>query len=400
MRKLRILVVGTSMAPPAIYMRGSKTVYSLQRELAKKNVEIHILTHLDKRQDKDYKKFFLEQKKRGIIFHYFDFAFAKHIPFFYHLFASFFYIPMVYWINRKYKFDIVHEYSSSPALFYRAYFYKKFGIKKTFHTIQTYNTTFMGSHNLSGGIKYLDYAIGVTQDMVKKIKEKNQEYKRRIIHLPLGVSLHNTRNQNLEALKKKYVVPKRKKIVLYVGPLEEGKGAFVFRDAIYNLSKKNSDLFFIVLTYGPEGGSWEMKKFYNASKREFLLKISGFKNLRIYEGLHSVDEFFTIADFFVLPLTTSHGTLGHPAVLVEAMSKGLAVIASDIAGVNELITTGKNGILVRPRDPKDLAKGILELNSNPRLASRIKSNAKQTILEKQFNQKHIAKLLYNLYQNS
>jgi glycosyltransferase involved in cell wall biosynthesis len=66
---------------------------------------------------------------------------------------------------------------------------------------------------------------------------------------------------------------------------------------------------------------------------------------------------------------------GFPTVILEAMSQGVPVIATDISGSCELIESSKTGILVPPGDPQSLAQGILQLLSDPAWARVMGKNA-------------------------
>jgi glycosyltransferase involved in cell wall biosynthesis len=72
---------------------------------------------------------------------------------------------------------------------------------------------------------------------------------------------------------------------------------------------------------------------------------------------------------------------GMPFSLLEAMSSGKAVLASDIPGINDIIKDGENGLLVPPADPKALAKGLATLRGDPALRDRLGKAARSTILE-------------------
>jgi glycosyltransferase involved in cell wall biosynthesis len=73
---------------------------------------------------------------------------------------------------------------------------------------------------------------------------------------------------------------------------------------------------------------------------------------------------------------------GMPYVLLEAMSCGKSVIGSDISGINDVITHGKNGILVPPENPEALANAIILLLENKSLRTKLGQNARQLMVEK------------------
>ena len=73
---------------------------------------------------------------------------------------------------------------------------------------------------------------------------------------------------------------------------------------------------------------------------------------------------------------------GLPTVLLEAMSCGLPVVATNIGGIREVISSGENGILFSPGSPKEMADAIIKLLNDESLRIKLGSNARETILEK------------------
>jgi glycosyltransferase involved in cell wall biosynthesis len=73
---------------------------------------------------------------------------------------------------------------------------------------------------------------------------------------------------------------------------------------------------------------------------------------------------------------------GLPRAILEAMSLEKTVIASNVGGIPEIITSGENGILVQPGDPGLLAAKTIELLRDPQLINQLGKQARITIQSK------------------
>jgi hypothetical protein len=60
-----------------------------------------------------------------------------------------------------------------------------------------------------------------------------------------------------------------------------------------------------------------------------------------------------------------------PLVLMEALARGLPVVAARVGGVQEIVSDGESGLLVAPEDPAALAAAILELLAHPEAAAEM-----------------------------
>lgn len=65
-----------------------------------------------------------------------------------------------------------------------------------------------------------------------------------------------------------------------------------------------------------------------------------------------------------------------PYVILEAMSVGLPIVATDVGGVSEAVTPRQSGLLVPPRDDRRLAQALIELVEDPASASRMGTAAR------------------------
>ena len=71
-----------------------------------------------------------------------------------------------------------------------------------------------------------------------------------------------------------------------------------------------------------------------------------------------------------------------PLKILESMASGVAVVASDVPPVRELIRDRENGWLVHPERPAELARALRILLDHPQLARQLGANARRTIEER------------------
>jgi glycosyltransferase involved in cell wall biosynthesis/peptidoglycan/xylan/chitin deacetylase (PgdA/CDA1 family) len=96
-----------------------------------------------------------------------------------------------------------------------------------------------------------------------------------------------------------------------------------------------------------------------------------------------IAEELRAADVLVAPsVPTREGRReGIPVVLMEAMSSGLAVVASAISGIPELVEHGTSGLLVPPGDAPAIAGALRLLASDPALRERLGRDARRRVLD-------------------
>ncbi|MCW4005043.1 MAG: glycosyltransferase family 4 protein [Candidatus Bathyarchaeota archaeon] len=74
-------------------------------------------------------------------------------------------------------------------------------------------------------------------------------------------------------------------------------------------------------------------------------------------------RFLNAIDIFVLPSLSE----GSPVSLIEAMVAGKAIIASNIPGINDIVSSGKEAILIDPYNVEELRHSILLLHNDASL---------------------------------
>jgi sugar transferase (PEP-CTERM/EpsH1 system associated) len=107
---------------------------------------------------------------------------------------------------------------------------------------------------------------------------------------------------------------------------------------------------------------------------------------------HDVDQIVPEFDIFVLPSTTE----GISLTLLEAMSCGIPIIATDVGGNPEVVVDGQTGSLVPAKDPLAIAKKIEWLFKESVLRRKMGTLGRQRVKEL-FSIKKTAEQYFNLY---
>lgn len=136
--------------------------------------------------------------------------------------------------------------------------------------------------------------------------------------------------------------PVRFGIVAAINRVEKGHREFVEAAAI--LARMSPSVEFHLVGDGPLRPSLEA-----------LGKELGLGDKTIFHGeRRDVLEFLDTIDVLVVPSYTE----GISNAALEAMAKGLPVVASGVDGNLETVADGETGLLVAPRDPADLARAM------------------------------------------
>lgn len=80
------------------------------------------------------------------------------------------------------------------------------------------------------------------------------------------------------------------------------------------------------------------------------------------------------SDVYVLPSYAE----GLPMAIIEAMEAGLAIVATRVGGIPEMIEHGVNGLLIEPGDVDGLRESLLRLANSPKLRAELGRAARLT----------------------
>jgi glycosyltransferase involved in cell wall biosynthesis len=163
---------------------------------------------------------------------------------------------------------------------------------------------------------------------------------------------------------------KSEKYVLYTGGLRARKGLFDLIKSAAIVKKSVPDIKFLLCGRGPL-----------LQKLTEQVQSLGLEKQIIFLGLINREKLIQTYQNATIQVVPSIYE-GLPTVLLEGMSCGLPIIATDIGGSRDLIIHNENGLLVPPKSSADMAQRIVELWNDDALRKRIGAQARATVLKK------------------
>jgi phosphatidylinositol alpha-mannosyltransferase len=150
--------------------------------------------------------------------------------------------------------------------------------------------------------------------------------------------------------------------VLFVGRLEKRKGLRYLLRAWPMVLKRQPEARLVVVGRGrPLEG---YKRF--AARQGWAPTDVVFAG---YVAAEDLPRYYQACDIFCAPNT---GQESFGIVLLEAMAAGAPIVASDIPGYRDVVTSGEEGLLVERQNPGALADALCRLLGNPELRASMR----------------------------
>jgi glycosyltransferase involved in cell wall biosynthesis len=206
----------------------------------------------------------------------------------------------------------------------------------------------------------------------------------RIEYVPLGLELEGLQAGRGDGgrMRAEWSIPPEGGLVGIVARLVPIKGHKDFISAAALVLEKRSDVWFAIVGDGELRG--ELEALVRERRLERHVIFTGFR--------HDLENVFAALDLLAL---TSHNE-GLPVTIIEAMTAGIAVVATDVGGVAELVEEGVTGFLVPDAHPAAVADRILYLLDNPDLARRMGEEGKRRALRR-FAKERLVRDMLQIY---
>ena len=146
--------------------------------------------------------------------------------------------------------------------------------------------------------------------------------------------------------------------IVFLGQLVERKGLDVLIEAFARVGPPAELLI--------AGGDWSASG-YPEQLRTLAHQLGVADRIHFENHRQDVGAVLNTADIFVLPSRSD----ARPRSIIEAMSLGIPVVASDVGGIPSLVLHEQSGLLVPAEDAGALAAALARLIQSPQLRERM-----------------------------
>jgi len=154
-------------------------------------------------------------------------------------------------------------------------------------------------------------------------------------------------------------------VLISVGRLSRQKGHRYLLEAMPSVLERFSQAVLLIVGDGPQRADLEQQA--NHLGLEASVRFLGTRD--------DICRLLAAADVFVLPSVSE----GMPMALLEALGMGVAVVASNLTGIADVVEDGRHGLLTASGKPDSLASAVIRLLEDDILRMKISQSGKQLV---------------------
>jgi len=211
--------------------------------------------------------------------------------------------------------------------------------------------------------RYVERFLVVSDSLKKTLIEQRGISAQRVVRIYNGIELDQYCPGVVKAnLRNRWGIPREAPLVGAIGRMVWQKGFEFFIRAIPEILEVTPNARFLFVGDGPLRPDLENL----AQELDVYDRI-------IFAGFRpNIQHFLSTIDVLVVPSLLE----GFPMITLEAMAMARPIVATQIQGIVEQISDGKEGILVSPRNPDALANAVLRLIQHRELSARLGAAAR------------------------
>ncbi len=279
-------------------------------------------------------------------------------------------------ILRAEKVDVVHARSRIPA------WIAFFACRRTKTAFVTTCHGYYGNHILSRVMGWSKLVIVPSGVIGRHMIEDFGVLPENIRRIPRSVDL-----SKFDGLAKTKL--KNECVVTMIGRITPLKGHKYFLKAMARVIRSIPYLKIWIV-----GDSLRGKESYRR-ELELLVKRLGLGDYVEFLGSRQdIPEILGRTNVLVLSTVTEEA---FGRVILEAQASGVPVVATKVGGVVEIIEDGRTGLLVLPRDPEAMARSVIRLLKDEKLAASLTSRAREK-LQREFTLERMAERTLSVYE--
>jgi len=213
---------------------------------------------------------------------------------------------------------------------------------------------------------FVDRFIVVSEALERLLIEGRRVPAQRVVRIYNGIELDFYQpHSNQGDLRSEWGIPTTVPLVGTVGRVVWQKGFDFFIKAIPEIMKNSPEARFLIVGEGPL--LTHLKNLAKQLNIDDRITFTGFRS--------DIRQILSTIDILVVPSLLE----GLPMIILEGMAMAKPIVATQIQGVTEQISDGQEGILVPPRNPRELARAALRLVEDKELGKRLGAAARSKI---------------------
>ena len=195
-------------------------------------------------------------------------------------------------------------------------------------------------------LKNIKVFFALSKEEMDYLKNKTQG-RSKIKFQTMGIDEEYFEIINKKQARKRLGFKGNKKVLIFLGRINEEKGVRYLLDAMKRIEGKRKDVELKIIGFGKIKEFQEYANKLKLKNVEFTGAIFGDKKLL----------YLAAADALILPSSKE----GAPVVVMEALAKNLPVVVTDVGGVRQMIENNQEGVIIKQKSSQDIVKAVEDI---------------------------------------